>query len=527
MEWDLLPERGPTASDFGPLLAAVEQALRARGWRLAAAESCTGGSVAQACTELAGSSEWFECGWVSYSNAAKQHMLGVPLALLQAHGAVSEPVARAMAQGALERSAADAVVALTGIAGPSGGSAEKPVGTVYLAWGSRVGGVQVSRLSLPGDRAAVRQASVRAAFEALRVHLEALPLTPVSTQAAVASVSGLEPVGRLSDAQGPEPVLFLHQMPAPEAQRWQAHLSEALAPHPVWSQAHWQQQPESARRVRVAVVANPPEGLLAQLPGLAFVQSLWAGVDKLLKDSTLPPVIPLARMVDSHMNEAMAQTALWAVLSLHRGFFGYARQQAQRVWRQGPQRRSDEVSVAVLGMGQMGGATARRLHALGYRVQGWRRQAPAAPGEPLPWVVHEGEAALASVLGGADIVVNLLPLTAATHGLLHAGRLAQMRPGAALVNLARGAHLPWPDLQEALNSGHVAHAVLDVFEAEPLPSDHPAWLHPQVTVLPHVAALTDPRSASECVARNVKTFLGTGLTASGEVEHRVDRQRGY
>jgi glyoxylate/hydroxypyruvate reductase A len=124
-------------------------------------------------------------------------------------------------------------------------------------------------------------------------------------------------------------------------------------------------------------------------------------------------------------------------------------------------------------------------------------------------------------------VVNLLPLTAATRGLLHAGRLSQMRAGAALVNLARGAHVPWADLQQALDSGHLAHAVLDVFEHEPLPPEHPAWLHPQVTVLPHVAALTDPRSASACVARNVKAFLAAQAGQMGEVEHWVDRQRGY
>jgi nicotinamide-nucleotide amidase len=148
-------------------VAPLADALRARGWRLATAESCTGGLIAAACTALAGSSDWFERGFVTYSNAAKSEQLGVPALLIAQHGAVSEAVVRAMAEGALASSPADIAVAVTGIAGPSGGSADKPVGLVWLATARRDAALQAERLQLGGDRAAVRACSVQIALERL------------------------------------------------------------------------------------------------------------------------------------------------------------------------------------------------------------------------------------------------------------------------------------------------------------------------------------------------------------------------
>lgn len=152
-------------------LAALAGLLRARGWRLATAESCTGGLIAAACTSLAGSSDWFDRGWVTYSNEAKTEMLGVDASLIARHGAVSEPVARAMVDGALARGRCQLAVAVTGIAGPGGGTPAKPVGTVWLAWGraSADGArIQAIRLQLDGDRAAIRLATVAEALRVLR-----------------------------------------------------------------------------------------------------------------------------------------------------------------------------------------------------------------------------------------------------------------------------------------------------------------------------------------------------------------------
>ena len=149
------------------LAVALGDALRARKLRAATAESCTGGLVAGAITSVAGSSEWFERGFVTYSNEAKCEMLGVPRASIDAHGAVSEPVARAMAEGALARSAADCAVAVTGVAGPGGGTAAKPVGMVCFGFAMRGRSTRVETRDLPGDRAAVRTASVEVALAGL------------------------------------------------------------------------------------------------------------------------------------------------------------------------------------------------------------------------------------------------------------------------------------------------------------------------------------------------------------------------
>jgi len=298
-------------------------------------------------------------------------------------------------------------------------------------------------------------------------------------------------------------ILLCGSFDAAELAEWQAALSQAM-PEARWLDlAAARAEPGLAQ---AAVVANPLPGSLQELPNLRLIQSLWAGVDRLLNDSTLPTGVPLARMVDPMMNAAMAETALWAVLSLHRDFFTYAQQQRQGVWQQYPQRRADETRVLVLGQGQMGRTAAERIAALGYRTTGWRRD--GAPLQPL--------------LVQADIVINLLPLTPETRGLIDASFLATLPAGAALVNLARGAHVVDADLLPALDSGHLRHAVLDVFTTEPLPATHRFWTHPRVTVLPHAAAATDARSAAAVAVRNLRA-VRDGLPLA----HEVSSQRGY
>lgn len=155
-------------NDVASEVAALASELRARGARLATAESCTGGLIAACCTALAGSSDWFERGFVTYSNAAKVEMLGVPEALIADHGAVSEAVARAMAEGALRRSAADLALAVTGVAGPSGGTTDKPVGLVWMGRAMKSAAEEFEvctyRYVFSGDRRAVRLHTVRAAL---------------------------------------------------------------------------------------------------------------------------------------------------------------------------------------------------------------------------------------------------------------------------------------------------------------------------------------------------------------------------
>ena len=298
-------------------------------------------------------------------------------------------------------------------------------------------------------------------------------------------------------------VLLGGRIDAAEREAWWQAL-RAAAPQCRW---HRDDAPFDRASIDVAVVANPVPGALAALPKLRLIQSLWAGVDKLLADDTVPPAVPLARMVDPAMSSAMAETALWAVLGLHRHFFDYTEQQSRSQWQPHAQRRADEVNVLVLGTGHMGTSVAARLAAQGYRVATWR----ASDGAPI-----------APQLAAAQIVINLLPLTPSTRGLLDARLFATLPAGASVVNLARGEHVVDADLLAALDSGHLHRAVLDVFHTEPLPGEHAFWRHPRVTVLPHVAALTDERSAAVLVAANLRAL------AHGEpLAHLVDRSRGY
>ena len=299
---------------------------------------------------------------------------------------------------------------------------------------------------------------------------------------------------------------------------WLRALRKAAPEFSWWSDGDGDMPREA---IAAAVVANPAPGALAGMPRLRLVQSLWAGVEGLLADDTLPAQVPLARMVDPAMSAAMAETALWAVLALHRRFFDYAAQQSKGNWQPLPQRRAGDIRVLVLGLGAMGGAVAARLAAQGYRTTGWRAAASDRP-VTSGVAMHAGEAALPSLLAATDIVVNLLPLTASTRGLIDTRFLAALPRGASIVNLARGAHVDDATLLAALDSGWLDRAVLDVFCAEPLPTEHRYWRHPKVTMLPHAAALTDVESSASLVAANLRA-----LRDGAPLRHLVDRARGY
>ncbi|MBA4343899.1 MAG: glyoxylate/hydroxypyruvate reductase A [Methylibium sp.] len=313
-------------------------------------------------------------------------------------------------------------------------------------------------------------------------------------------------------------LLLTGRWDAAERDAWLAHLQQAL-PGEQWLLDAPRDAAEAAA-VEVAIVANPAHGVLQGLPNLRLIQSVWAGVDKLLTDPTLPAGVPLARMVDPAMNEAMVQTALWALLGLHRGFLEVQAQQQQALWRQPEQLRAHEWQVLVLGLGELGGRVARTLSSLGYAVSGWSTTMRPAQQDGVNCL--QGEAALAQALAAADTVINLLPLTESTRGFFNAARFAQMKRGASLVNLARGAHVLEADLLAALDARQLSHAVLDVFTVEPLPAEHAFWRHAHITVLPHTAAQTDPRSAAAVVAANLQA-----LRSSQPLAHRVERQRGY
>ena len=267
-----------------------------------------------------------------------------------------------------------------------------------------------------------------------------------------------------------------------------------------------------------ALVWRPETGFLASLPSLKLILSLGAGVDHLLGDPQLPRHIPIVRLVDPHMTDAMSEYVVLQVLRLHRRDLDYRAQQEAGVWRELDQPNPVDRRVGILGLGELGQDAAKKLKALGFDVAGWSRSEKAVTGVRS----YAGAAGLAPLLGRSDIIVCLLPLTAETEGILNSSTLALLPKGAALVNAARGAHLVEEDLLAALASGQISAAVLDVFREEPLPVDHPFWHHPRVVVTPHIAAFTNPATAAPIILDNIRRFKeGRPLL------NRVDPARGY
>jgi glyoxylate/hydroxypyruvate reductase A len=232
----------------------------------------------------------------------------------------------------------------------------------------------------------------------------------------------------------------------------------------------------------------------------------------------LPTEIPVARLVDPNLTQAMVECVVAHVLFLHRQTARYQRQQSSAEWRQLAQPLAMHRRVGVLGLGQLGRAAAQALSSLGFGVVGW-----SATPHPVTGIkALHGAERLTPILRDTEILVNLLPLTPQTAGILNKELFDALPRGASAVNVARGGHLVEEDLLAALATGQISHAILDVFQAEPLPPAHPFWSHPQVSVFPHVAAATDPDSAAQIAARNIAAFRAGGTPVS-----LVDRVKGY
>jgi len=267
--------------------------------------------------------------------------------------------------------------------------------------------------------------------------------------------------------------------------------------------------------IDVAIVATPPAGTLGKLKRVKLVQSLWMGVEKLLADPGLPQGVPLARLIDPGMVAAMSESVLAHVLDWHRHHYRYRAQQAERQWRRRKQYLASDRTVGILGLGELGSDAARKLLALGFNVAGYSRRPKELPGV-------QSFTELAPMLRVSDALVCLLPLTPQTRGVLNGRNLALLRQHGCVINLARGGHLVVPDLLRELDSGHLAHAYLDVFDAEPLPASDPLWRHPGVTITPHSAALTEPRTAIPKIVENIERVR------RGETPHHlVDFAAGY
>ncbi len=270
--------------------------------------------------------------------------------------------------------------------------------------------------------------------------------------------------------------------------------------------------------IGIALAWKPPAGALARFPNLRLIVSTGMGVDHLLADPELPVGVPIVRIIDPGLVGQMAEYAIYWALHHHRDMDAYADQQRQRLWREVPFTDTATRRVGVLGLGEIGADTARKLAMLGFATAGWSRSARSIDGVEC----FCGGDGFNALLRRSDILIDVLPMTPQTAGLLDARAFALLPRGAFFINMARGGHVIDADLIAALDSGQLAGAVLDVFHVEPLPAEHPFWSHPRIRVTPHIAGPTNPRTAAQSVAENVRR-----LRAGQPLLHLVDRAAGY
>ena len=307
---------------------------------------------------------------------------------------------------------------------------------------------------------------------------------------------------------------LLFDLPNYPHEYWSKHLRKLMPELDIRTTA----DDETAKEITYCIAWKPAPGALRKLPNLKIVFSMGAGVDGIMADTTYPRHVPLARVVDDTLAQAMSEYVTLGVLYWHRLLHDFASLQRVKTWRQVPAPRAPNVRVGILGFGVLGQAAARPLAALNYQLSGWSATAKNFDGVRS----YHGQDQLESFLNQSDILVCLLPLTPETKGILNARTFAALPAGACIVNAARGGHVVEDDLIKALDSGHLRGAMLDVFSTEPLPPESPLWSHPKIVMTAHSAAFTDPASFMGQVANTIRR-MDQGLPS----ENLVDFARGY
>lgn len=296
-------------------------------------------------------------------------------------------------------------------------------------------------------------------------------------------------------------------------EEWSALLAPYL-PGVTICRAETVQKPDE---VHYALAWKPPRGFFAPYRNLRLLVNLGAGVDSLVGRDDLPD-IPIIRLSDPDMARMMASYVLFAVLRYARDIPAFERAQRERRWRYLHPRAPAGIRVGVLGLGELGAYAARELARQGFDVRGWSRSKKEIAGIRCSC----GLASLDDFLSQSDILVVMLPLTPHTTSLLSAERLARLPQGAAFINVSRGAIVDQAALTDALRSGQIAEATLDVFDREPLPPHDPLWQMDNVLITPHLASVAIPTSAARQVAENIQR------ASRGEpVTNQVFPERGY
>jgi glyoxylate/hydroxypyruvate reductase A len=310
-------------------------------------------------------------------------------------------------------------------------------------------------------------------------------------------------------------IVFVSNLSDEEQQQWLTLLTQYLPDENILLPN--QISSTQALSVELAIVANPDPKVLLSYPNLLWMHSLWAGVEHLVKEFN-GHNIKLVRLTDPQLAQTMAEACLAWTLYLHRNMPEYTQQQRDKNWQQLPCAVARDVRVSILGAGKLGLAAIEQLKQVGYNVSCWSKTEKSI----ADVTSYTSELGLKKLLTKTDILINLLPLTQQNVKLLNQEKLSLLPKGAKLINFSRGGVIDTNALLALLKTGHLAHAVLDVFEREPLPTESELWHHPHITILPHISAPTNIKTASKLVADNIINYRQTG-----NIPNSVDFTLGY
>ena len=275
---------------------------------------------------------------------------------------------------------------------------------------------------------------------------------------------------------------------------------EGLTASPLVRQVHVWPTEADLSTVEMLLVWKPlPEGVISRLPSLKLLSSMGAGVDHLLGDPQIPQSLPVMRIVDQYLAIDMTNYVMMSLLIYQRNYHQLRANQEKNLWDRLPYH---QLKVGVLGLGALGGHLAEQLVRSGFEVYGFSRTAK----EIEAVKTYHGDE-MDEFLAQPEVLVNLLPLNDHTKGILNYELFSKLNNGSYLINVARGGHLIDDDLLKALDEGLLSGAVLDVFNEEPLPPDHPFWQRKDIIITPHVASVTTPHSAIKQVLENAERFL--------------------
>jgi glyoxylate/hydroxypyruvate reductase A len=275
---------------------------------------------------------------------------------------------------------------------------------------------------------------------------------------------------------------------------------------------------DNATDIDVAIIFRMERGFLNGFPNLKMISTTGAGVDHFLLDPDLPRHVPLVRVLDADFGARMADYVLTWILFYHREVAHFQAAQRKHEWAYKPIRSASEVKVSIMGLGQMGGLLARRLAYLGYTVNGWARSRYTIDGVSC----YAGFEEFGQFLADTEILVNLLPLTTETRGILSKSTFDRLPAGSILISAGRGGHLIESDLMNALDSGQLRAATIDAFPVEPLPEAHPLWVHPNISVTPHCSSTPSAETIIDAFVENVRR-----LRAGDPLLNQVNYEKGY